>query len=65
MVRTLSERSQALISDSDDRQEENAHVENTLRSCGYPDWTFQKVRKQLTKTKPSKRKRNRIQVTDA
>jgi len=31
------------------------HIEKALRDCGYPDWTFQKVKKQM-KMKPSKRK---------
>jgi len=34
------------------------HIENALRDCRYPDWTFQKVKKQM-KMKPSKRKQKR------
>jgi len=26
---------------------EDAHVEKALRSCGYPDWTFRKVKDQM------------------
>jgi len=54
-VRTLFHRSQSLISDSTDRHAEDLHIENALRDCGYPDWTFQKVKKQM-KMKPSNRK---------
>jgi len=46
VVRTLFDRSQSLISDSTDRHVDYLHVENALRHCGYPDWTFQKVKKQ-------------------
>jgi len=47
VVWTLSERSQSLTSDSHDRQLEDAHVEKSLWSCGYPDWTFHKVKDQM------------------
>jgi len=47
VVRTLLQRSQSLITDSHDRQLEDAHVEKALRSCGYPDWTFRKVKDQM------------------
>jgi len=57
-VRTLYDRSQSLISDNTDRHAEDLHTENALRDCGYPDWTFQKVKKQM-KMKPSKRKQER------
>jgi len=43
-VRTLLERSQSLVSDSHDRQLEDAHIEKALQSCGYPELTFRKVR---------------------
>ena len=35
----------------------HAHAEKALRSCGYPQWTFRKVRDQMTmKTKKNQRK---------
>jgi len=58
VVRTLFDRSQSLISDSTDRHAEDLHIEKALRDCGYPDWTFQKVKKQM-KMKPSKWKQTR------
>jgi len=45
VVRTLFDRSQSLISDSTDRHAEDLHIEKALRDCGYPDWTFQKIKK--------------------
>jgi len=55
VVRTLFDRSQFLISDSKDRHAEDLHIEKVLRDCGYQDWNFQKVKKQM-KMKPLKRK---------
>jgi len=60
VVRTLFDRSQSLISDSTDRHAENLHIEKALRDCGHPDWTFQKVKKQI-KMKPLKRKQQQGQ----
>jgi len=40
-----------------DRHAEDLHIEKALRDCGYPDWTFQKVKKQM-KMKSSKRKQD-------
>ena len=58
VVKTLFDRSPSLISDSTDIHAEDLHIEKTLRDCGYPDWTIQKVKKQM-KMKPSKRKQTR------
>ena len=54
VVRTLLERSQSLISDKDDKQQEDKYVEGVLRSCGYPDWTFRKVKGQMESVKTKK-----------
>ena len=56
VVRTLFDRSQSLVLDSTNRHVEDVHIESALRDCGYPDWTFRKVKKQL-KTKKSKKKK--------
>jgi len=47
VVRTFFDRSQSLISDSTDRHAEDLHTEKALRDTGYPDWTFQKHKKQM------------------
>ena len=44
VVRTLFERCQRLVTDNEDKVQEDIHVEEALRSCGYPDWTFRKVK---------------------
>ena len=66
VVRTLLQRSQSLITDSHDRQLEDAHVEKALRSCGYPDWTFRKVKDQMRHYwKMTERKQKSEQKVDA
>ena len=54
-VRTLLERSQALISDKEDKLQEDKHVEKALQVCGDPDWTFEKVRDKLESAKNQKK----------
>jgi len=46
MVRTLLERRQQLVTISQDKIQEDAHVEGALRACGYPPWSLSKVRRQ-------------------
>ena len=47
VVRTLLERSQCLVTESEDRKQEDLHVEEALQACGCPKWTFNKVRRQI------------------
>jgi len=62
VVRTLLQRSQSVITDSHDRQLEDAHIEKALLSCGYPDWTFRKVKYQI-RVKMTERKQKSEQKT--
>ena len=58
VVRTLLDRSQSLVTETTDKEEEK-HVEKALRSCGYPEWTFKKVKNQMESTKmKTKKKKN-------
>ena len=45
-VRTLLERSKSLVTDSEDKEKEDTHVEEILRTCGYAEWSFRKVKRQ-------------------
>jgi len=40
----LLERGRCLVAEAEYRKQEDLHVEDTLRACGYPKWTFNKVR---------------------
>ena len=44
VVRTLLERSQCLVTEIEDRKQEDFHLEEALRACGYLKWTLNKVR---------------------
>ena len=65
VVRTLFERCQRLVTDNEDKVQEDLHVEEALRSCGYPDWSFRKVKHQmeLGAVKNQKQKRQDGAVT--
>jgi len=57
VVKTLLERRQQLVTISQDKIQEDAHVEEALRACGYPPWSLSKVRRQI-EFKGDKRKKN-------
>ena len=59
VVRNLFERSQCLVTEIEDRKQEDLHVEKALRACGYPKWTFNKVRRQI-ESKRDKKTRKRF-----
>jgi len=37
---------------------EDAHIEKPLRVCGYPDWTFRKVRDQMIMNATKRKRKN-------
>ena len=57
--RTLLESSQCLVSETEDRKQEDFHVEEALRACGYPKWTFNKVRRQIESKTDKKTRKQR------
>ena len=63
VVRTLYERADNIIMEPEDQKQETIHVNNALRVCGYPDWSFKEVRKRMdnrmTKTQGQSNKRRR------
>ena len=63
VVRTLLERSQQLVTVSQDKIQEDAHVEEALQACDYPSWSFSKVRRQLRAVLTNKR--NFLPVCDS
>ena len=44
VVRTLMDKKDMLVSTEDDKDREELHVRNALKSCGYPKWIFDKVK---------------------
>ena len=57
----LLERSQQLVAVSQEKIQEDAHVEDALRACGYPAWSFSKVRRQM-EFKGDKRKKKELEM---
>ena len=58
VVRTLMERCKNIVTEETDRAEEEEHIKSALRNCGYPDWTFKKVKSQMEKP-PKKRNQDK------
>ena len=46
MVRTLLDRIDTVVSEPEDKMVEEKTVTDALTICGYPPWTFEKVKKQ-------------------
>ncbi|XP_053372811.1 uncharacterized protein LOC123560857 [Mercenaria mercenaria] len=47
-----------IVTEENDRKKEEAHIVEALRKCGYPKWSFQKVKKQIERKKDTKKKGN-------
>ncbi|XP_072019530.1 uncharacterized protein [Amphiura filiformis] len=54
VIRTLYNRKDSVVTEEEDKVEEEEKVNEALRTCGYPDWTFKKVKDQLQCVKPKK-----------
>ena len=44
VVRTLMDKKDTLVSTQDDKDRDELHIKNALKSCGYPKWIFDKVK---------------------
>ena len=58
VIRTLFERCVDIVSEEEDRRKEEQHVVEALKQCGYPEWSFRRVRKQLSTKLERKREKN-------
>ena len=63
VVRTLLERSQNLVSEPEEKKKEDIHVQDALRTCGYPEWSLQKARRQMKQMKSKKKEKQDAAVT--
>lgn len=50
VIRTLHYRADTIISDQSDIPSEKDHIEGALKRCGYPNWAFEKAKKQKPDT---------------
>ena len=65
--RTLYKMADNIISEPEDQKQEIIHVNNALRVCGYPDWSFKDVKKRMDNrmTKPKKEERRKKQKEES
>ena len=54
VVRTLMDRMNTIVSEDSDKELEEAKIKKALGLCGYPDWSFNKVKLQMEKKKTKK-----------
>lgn len=43
VIQSLFHRANTIISDTEEKDQEIAHIKSALGDCGYPDWAYQKV----------------------
>jgi len=60
-VSTILKRSQQQVTVSQNKIQEDAHVEKALQACGYPSWPFSKVRRQMEFKGDKRKKKNKKQ----
>ena len=62
VIRTLLDRSESIVTEEEDRVLEELHIKKALATCGYPEWTINKVKKDIrlkqSKTAPPKKKKD-------
>ena len=57
VIRTLMDSMDNAVTEEADRQEEEQKNRSALADCGYPKWTFDRVKQQRDKFKPTKTKK--------
>ena len=62
VIRTLFDRCENIVSEENDRKVEEEHIREAMKKCGYPNWTFKKVKHQ--KYLKSKKVKSKNDKTD-
>ena len=60
VIKTLFDRKDNIVTENQDKVAEEQNVEEALKVCGYPEWTFEKVKGQMHVVKPKKKRRKDI-----
>lgn len=60
VVRTLFQRSQNLVTELQDRHEEDTHIEKALKACGYPEWSLRTVKSRLDQRRAKNSKKDEV-----
>jgi len=45
VIRTLHNRCENVVTEEEDRRQEEEHITNALKKCGYPAWSIRKAKK--------------------
>ena len=66
VIRTLLDRCNSVVTEEADKEKEIAHIEQALKQCGYPAWSFKKAKDQRehhkTKEKGQKTENSKAMV---
>ena len=54
VIRTLFDREDNIVTDPEDREAEEQHIIKALTTCGYPKWTFNRVKQEKVKKQQQK-----------
>ncbi|XP_072022070.1 uncharacterized protein [Amphiura filiformis] len=63
VVRTLLDRKNKLVTEDQDKVEEEKHIKDALQKRGYPAWSVEKVKNQMAKPKPVKERTKKSDST--
>ena len=59
VVRTLMDRKDNIVTEQDDREEEDQRIRKALAECNYPKWAMDKVQQQMESKQQKKKKTNK------
>jgi len=54
VIRTLLDRSTNIVTEEQDRKQEEHHIQTALTCCGYPEWSINKAKSQMATSKQTK-----------
>ena len=54
VIRTLLDRSTNIVTEEQDRKQEEHHIQTALTCCGYPEWSINKAKSQMATSKQKK-----------
>jgi len=57
VVRTLLDRCSQMVTEEQDRQAEESHIQEALSRCGYPEWTTKRVKLDMEVQKEKAKKK--------
>jgi hypothetical protein len=59
VIRTLYDRKDSIITEEEDKIAEERKIQEAMKVCGYPEWTFDKVKDERQKAKDKNKKPNK------